>query len=257
MAHWLRFETDGREGFGTLGGSEIAVHRGDMFGDPEPTGETLLLDEVRLLTPCAPGKIVALWNNFHALSQKLGVGTPDDPLYLLKASSCALPPGGTVRRPESYSGRIAYEGELGIVIGRSCRDATAAGAQSAIFGYTCVNDITAADLIQKDPTFPQWARAKSFDGFGPFGPVIATDIDPAALVVRTVLNGEERQNYPISDMIFPAAELVRRLSQDMTLHPGDLVCCGTSLGVGTMKAPENAVEIIIDGIGTLATRFLQ
>jgi 2-keto-4-pentenoate hydratase/2-oxohepta-3-ene-1,7-dioic acid hydratase in catechol pathway len=121
-------------------------------------------------------------------------------------------------------------------------------ADAFILGYTCVNDITAADIISRDATFAQWARAKGFDDFCPFGPVIASGIDPAKLVVRTVLNGEERQSYPISDMIFSAQQLVSKISHDMTLLPGDLICCGTSLGVGSMKDPINKVTVAIDGM---------
>jgi 2-keto-4-pentenoate hydratase/2-oxohepta-3-ene-1,7-dioic acid hydratase in catechol pathway len=168
-----------------------------------------------------------------------------------------LGPGETIRRPRSYAGRIVYEGELGIVIGRRCMDASEAEAAEAIFGYTCVNDVTAADLIAQDPSFAQWTRAKSFDGFGVFGPVVATGLDPASLTVRTVLNGEERQNYPVSDMILPPVRIVSLLSRDMTLLPGDVICCGTSLGVGTMKEASNAIEVTIEGIGTLANRLEQ
>jgi 2-keto-4-pentenoate hydratase/2-oxohepta-3-ene-1,7-dioic acid hydratase in catechol pathway len=124
-----------------------------------------------------------------------------------------------------------------------------------VFGYTCINDVTAAQLISKDKTFAQWTRAKSFDTFGVYGPVIATGLDPADLVVKTVLNGDERQNYPISDMIFPVASLVSRLSHDMTLVAGDIIACGTSVGVGAMKEASNTVEITIDGIGTLSNVF--
>ena len=162
-----------------------------------------------------------------------------------------------LRRPRSYAGRIVYEGELGIVIGRRCSAVSAREASAFIFGYTCVNDVTALDLIAADPTFPQWVRAKSFDGFCPFGPVVTSGLDPHGLTVRTLLNGQERQNYPVADMIFQPHELVSRLSHDMTLLPGDLICCGTSLGVGTMKEPVNRVEVVIDGIGTLANTFVQ
>ena len=160
-------------------------------------------------------------------------------------------------RPPSYDGRVVYEGELGIVIGKPCSNASEAEAADAIFGYTCVNDITAGDIITRDSTFAQWVRAKSFDGFGPFGPVIATDIDPATLVVKTLLNGDERQNYPVADMVFPPARLVSLISRDMTLLPGDLICCGTSLGVGAMKEAENDVRVSIEGIGCLENRFVQ
>ncbi len=126
-----------------------------------------------------------------------------------------------------------------------------------ILGYTCVNDITAADIIGKDATFAQWARAKGFDDFCPFGPVITTGVDPAKLSVRTILNGAERQSYPISDMIFSAQQLVSMISHDMTLLPGDLICCGTSLGVGAMKEQVNTVTVAIDGIGELTNEFRQ
>jgi 2-keto-4-pentenoate hydratase/2-oxohepta-3-ene-1,7-dioic acid hydratase in catechol pathway len=255
MTHWVRFEDHGGPRFGVLDGEAIRVHAGDMFEAPAPTGEVVALAGARLLPPSVPGKIIALWNNFHALATKLGVAEPAEPLYLLKATTSVAAPGATVRRPPSYDGRLAYEGELGIVIGRRCANAPEAEAQAAIFGFTCVNDLTASDILNRDPTFPQWARAKSFDGFCPFGPAIATGLDPNRLTVRTILDGVERQSYPIADMIFPAARLVSLLSRDMTLEPGDLVCCGTSLGVGAIKA-ESTVEVVIDGIGTLTNRVL-
>ncbi len=118
-----------------------------------------------------------------------------------------------------------------------------------------MNDITAADILQKDPSFAQWTRAKSFDGFSPFGPVIATGLDLDKLVVRTVLNGVERQNFPVADMVFQPSALVSFLSHDMTLAPGDVICCGTSLGVGAMREPSNTVEVTIEGIGTLRTFY--
>ena len=255
MAHWLRFERDGVAGFGTLAEGAIAVHQGDMFDEPAPTGEHLPLAAARLLPPTQPSKMIALWNNFRALGAKLGVAPPEEPLFFLKAASSYAGPDATVQRPVGYAGKVVFEGELGVVIGACCRDADEAEAEAAVFGYTCVNDITAADILQRDPNFAQWTRAKSFDGFSPFGPVIATGLRPEALVVRTILNGAERQNYPIADMVFPVATLVSRLSRDMTLLPGDVICCGTSLGVGAMRQPSNTVEVTIDGIGTLRTQY--
>ncbi|MDB5563588.1 MAG: 5-carboxymethyl-2-hydroxymuconate delta-isomerase, partial [Tardiphaga sp.] len=162
-----------------------------------------------------------------------------------------------VTKPPSYDGKVVYEGELGIVIGKPCNGISADQADGFIFGYTCVNDITAADILNRDATFAQWTRAKSFDGFGPFGPVITAGIDPASLSVRTILNGAERQNYPVADMIFSPQQLVSKISHDMTLLPGDLICCGTSVGVGVMKEPVNTVTIAIDGIGELHNEFRQ
>jgi 2-keto-4-pentenoate hydratase/2-oxohepta-3-ene-1,7-dioic acid hydratase in catechol pathway len=257
MTLWIRFAHRDEVGFGTLVDGVIAVHGGDMFDSPQETGQMIPLADVAVLAPCRPSKMIALWNNFHALGAKLALAPPKEPLYLLKAPSCFQDPDTEIRRPASYAGRIVYEGELGIVIGRSCRGADVAAAESCIFGYTCINDITASDILNKDPTFPQWVRAKSFDGFGPFGPAIATGLEPNDLVVRTILNGEERQNYPIADMVFPPARLISLLSHDMTLVPGDVICCGTSIGVGTMKEAENSVEIAIDGIGSLRNTFVN
>lgn len=255
MAHWVRFQRDGAPGFGTLEGGAIRVHAGDMFADPAPTGERLALEAVHLLAPVRPGTMVALWNNFRALGAKLGLSEPPEPLFFIKATSSLADPDAVVRRPPGYAGKVVFEGELAVVIGATCRRASPEQAEAAVFGYTCVNDITAADILNKDPSFAQWTRAKSFDGFGPLGPAIATGLRPEELVVRTVLNGTERQNYPVSDMVFPVATLVSHLSHDITLRPGDVICCGTSLGVGAMRDPANTVEVTIEGIGTLRNRF--
>ncbi len=257
MTNWIRFEHGGGTGFGTLENGTITVFKGDMFADPAPSGESMALADVKVLTPTRPGKMVALWNNFHALAEKLGQPEPEDPLYFLKSDNSFLATGETIRRPASYEGKVIYEGELGIVIGKTCKEVSEAEADGYIFGYTCINDVTAVDLINKDPTFAQWVRAKSFDTFGVFGPVIATGLDPDSLVIRTVLIGQVRQNYPVADMSHPPRRLVSLISHDMTLEPGDVICCGTSLGVGSMKEPSNSIEVSIDGIGTLSNEFVQ
>ncbi len=257
MTRWIRFELEGEDAFGTLEGETVVVHRGDMFGETAATGTRLALSDVTLLTPCQPGKMIALWNNFHALAAKLGLATPLHPLYFFKAATSFLAGGGAIRRPAGYDGRIIYEGELGIVIGKTCSHIDEAAAADHIFGYTCINDVTAVDILNADSSFPQWARAKSFDSFGVFGPVIATGLDPAGLVVRTILNGQERQNYPVSDIVFQPARIVSLISRDMTLQPGDVIACGTSVGAGSMKEARNEVTIRIEGIGELTNLFEQ
>jgi 2-keto-4-pentenoate hydratase/2-oxohepta-3-ene-1,7-dioic acid hydratase in catechol pathway len=255
MIQWVRFRHNDETGFGTLGHGEINVHIGDMFSASQASGQQLALRDVELLAPSEPSKIIALWNNFHALAAKLKVPEPQEPLYLLKAPTTAAAPNAVVERPSSYDGKVVYEGELGIVIGRTCSRVSVDQADAYIHGYTCANDITAADIIGRDATFAQWARAKGFDGFCPFGPVIVSGIDPASLVVRTILNGAERQSYRIADMIFSVQQLVSKISHDMTLLPGDLICCGTSLGVGVMKDRVNMVTVAIEGIGELNNEF--
>ena len=254
MTHWIRFVHDQKEHFGVLEGDDIAVFEGELFEDPQPAGRTLPIAEVHMLPPTRPTKMIGLWNNFHAAAEKYGWAIPEAPLYFIKSPSCFLAGGETIRRPASYDGRIVYEGELGVVIGRRCSGVSEEQAAEHIFGYTCINDVTAQQLINQDPAFPQWTRAKSFDTFGPFGPAVATGIDPSGLTIKTLLNGRERQSYPVSDMIFPPAALVSRISHDMTLCPGDVIACGTSLGVLPMK-PGVTVEVVIEGIGTLRNTF--
>jgi 2-keto-4-pentenoate hydratase/2-oxohepta-3-ene-1,7-dioic acid hydratase in catechol pathway len=254
---WARFRRAGSVGYGQLEGDSLKVYSGDIFDGAAPTGKTVNLSEVELLAPCVPSKMVCLWNNFHALAAKLEVADPSEPLFFLKAPSAFTDPGAVIHRPRSYDGPVVYEGELGIVIGKRCKGISEDQAADHICGYTCVNDVTAAKIIQKDPTFAQWARAKSFDGFGAIGPVIATGLDPMTLSVRTILNGDERQNYPVSDMFFPPHKLVSLLSHDMTLLPGDIVACGTSVGVGSMKLPSNEVTISIEGIGELHNTYVN
>ena len=254
MTHWIRFEHDGAVGFGTLTGDTLAVHAGSVFETPTPSGVVLPLDLVTPLAPTAAGKMVALWNNSRTAAAKLNQAIPPEPLYFIKANGSYLGTGGVIRKPPSYDGKVVFEGELGIVIGRKCHAMSLAQSDACIFGYTCINDVTAIEVIGRDASFQQWTRAKSFDTFGVFGPVVATGLDPASLSIRTVLNGQERQRYPVSDLIFQPAQIVSAISQDMTLHAGDVVCCGTSVGVGSMK-PGSTVEVIIDGIGTLRNRY--
>jgi 2-keto-4-pentenoate hydratase/2-oxohepta-3-ene-1,7-dioic acid hydratase in catechol pathway len=251
--HWVRFENAGATGFGTLAGSRIAVHRGDMFSNPEPTGETVPLDAVRLLMPSVPSKVIALWNNFAALGAKLNLAVPAEPLYLLKAPNSFANPGDLIKKPRC-DGKVVFEGELGIVIGKRASGVSEADALDHVFGYTCANDVTVADILNRDASFAQWVRAKGFDTFCPMGPAIATGLDASTLVVRTRLNGELRQDYPISNMRFPVERLVSLISADMTLEPGDVILCGTSIGVGSMK-PDSDIEIEIEGIGTLRNRY--
>ena len=251
---WMRFRHHGAEAFGLLDGEEVQVHDGDLFAEPRATGERVGVGGVEWLAPCRPSKVIGLWNNFRAAALKNNWPQPADPLYFLKAPSSITAHESTIDLPAGYDGRVAYEGELAVVIGKPTRAVSVANAARHIFGYTCANDVTAMALLHRDPSFPQWARAKSFDGFGALGPVIETRFDMGAAQLRTTVSGRERQNYPLADMFFTPAELVSRLSHDMTLLPGDVILCGTSLGVLPMK-PGSVVEVAIDGIGLLRNRF--
>jgi 2-keto-4-pentenoate hydratase/2-oxohepta-3-ene-1,7-dioic acid hydratase in catechol pathway len=253
MERWVRFNAPGGAGFGRLDGDRVEVCGGDLFDAPRPTGRVLPLADVRLRTPVAPSKVIAVWNNFRALLTKMNLRVPAEPLYFIKAPNAYLDPGATIKKPACDS-RIIFEGELAVVIGKEARSVPERSALEHVFGYTCANDVTAVDILTRNPDFAQWTRAKGFDTFCPFGPAIATGLDPASLQVRTRLDGGERQRYPMSDMVFGVPALVSRLSRDMTLLPGDLILCGTSIGVGVMK-PGCTVEVEIEGIGRLVNRF--
>ncbi len=251
MTRWARFRSnDGRTGFGTFADGHVAEYEGDMFGTPRPAGRALAPGEFTLESPCAPSKIIALWNNFHALKMKLGKSAPAHPLFLIKPGTSVIGPGQPIRRPTGYTGKIAYEGELGIVIGKPCKDVAPNEVADRIFGYTCVNDVTASEVLNENADFAQWCRSKGYDTFGCLGPVVATGLEWQRLQVTTRVDGVERQNYPLSDMIIPAEELVSRISHDMSLLPGDVIACGTSVGIGSIK-DGCAVEVYIDGIGSL------
>lgn len=254
MPRWIRFLDGERERFGLLQGEQVLPHAGDMFDAPAPEGGPLALADVTLLAPCSPRSFVGLWNNFRELAQKTGQPEPQEPLFFLKPQSSILPPGGAIRAPATFEGRILFEGELGIVVGKRCERIAEADADAAIFGYTCVNDVTALDWLKTPEAFPQWTRAKGCDTFGPFGPAIATGLDWSTLVIRTAVNGRPRQNYRADDMILPPQRIVSLLSREMTLQPGDVIACGTSVGSAPLRAGDEVV-IEIDGIGRLANRF--
>jgi 2-keto-4-pentenoate hydratase/2-oxohepta-3-ene-1,7-dioic acid hydratase in catechol pathway len=257
MTSWIRFLTpDERVGFGMLENDCVIECRGDIFCEPQRTGVEYSLDALTLLSPCVPSKVVALWNNFRALAEKLGKAAPVHPLFLIKPPTSVIGPGEPIRRPRCYDGKIAYEGELGIVIGKRCSDVSVEAARERIFGFTCVNDVTAAGLLDEDPSFAQWCRAKGFDTFSCLGPAIASDVDWRAARVITRLDGVERQDYPLSDMIFSPAEQVSLISRDMTLMPGDVIACGTSIGVGSIK-DGSTVDVSIDGIGSLSNTLAR
>jgi len=251
---WVRFAHGGTARFGTLLGDAVQPHAGDMFGVATPEGAPIALDTITLLPSVTPRLFIGLWNNFHAAAAKQGNTIPEHPLWFAKSPGSVVGPDAPIPLPAGYEGRVLYEGELGVVIGQRVSRADEATAAAAIFGLTCVNDVTALDWLNADPAFPQWARAKGCDGFGPVGPCIATGLDWRDLTVRVALNGRERQNYRCDDMILSPARIVAALSHDLTLEPGDLIACGTSLGALPMR-PGMVVEVTIDGIGTLRNVF--
>jgi 2-keto-4-pentenoate hydratase/2-oxohepta-3-ene-1,7-dioic acid hydratase in catechol pathway len=206
------------------------------------------LSEASLLHPVRPSKIVCVGRNYREHASELGNEVPTEPLLFLKPPSSLLAPGGQIRRPK-LSQRTDYEGELGVVIAKSCHRLTGADdVRPYILGYTCVNDFTARDLQNKDG---QWTRAKGFDTFCPVGPVVADEVDPwAGVGVQTQVNGQIRQDGNTRDFIFSLDLIIRYISQVMTLLPGDLIATGTPKGVAPVAAGD-VIEVSVEGIGTL------
>jgi 2-keto-4-pentenoate hydratase/2-oxohepta-3-ene-1,7-dioic acid hydratase in catechol pathway len=254
MALWLQFGYKKNIMLGVLNGDTIDIYSGELFNDPQAVGDTCRLDEVDILMPCTPGKMLALWNNFYSRAEHEGWDIPPEPLYFVKTSNSFNAHKLPIIRPRSYDGPVFFEGELGIVIGKTCSHVSEMEAADYIFGYTCINDVTAKDILKRDPSFPQWTRAKGFDTFGVFGPYIATGLDVDTLVIQSWLDGELLQNYPVTDMVFRPHKLVSMISQDMTLYPGDVIACGTGLNATAMEDGQT-IEVSIDGIGVLSNKM--
>jgi 2-keto-4-pentenoate hydratase/2-oxohepta-3-ene-1,7-dioic acid hydratase in catechol pathway len=221
---------------------------GDVEGLRTRRIEPIALDEAVLLAPVRPSKIVCVGRNYRAHAAELGHEVPVEPLIFFKPNSALLAPGGAVRRPR-ISERVDYEGELGVVIAKTCYQPRAdEDVRGYILGYTCVNDVTARDLQKKDD---QWARAKGFDTFCPVGPVVVDGLDPwAGVGIETRVNGVVRQSGNTRDFIFLLDVIIRHIAQVMTLFPGDLIATGTPEGVGPVVAGDG-MEISVEGVGVL------
>lgn len=244
----IRFRYGDRIAQGVLDDGVVRVLAGTIFENPVPTGEEVPLDDVRLLAPVLPSKVIGIGLNYRAHAAELGGReVPTEPLLFLKPSTSVSGPGDPIPlHPDSE--RVDYEGELAIVIGRLTRRAASPEiAANAIVGYTCGNDVTLRDLQSSDD---QWTRAKGFDGSNPLGPWIETEVDPSDLAIETRVNGEVRQSSRTSDLVFQPATLVAYVSRYITLLPGDVIMSGTPAGIGPL-APGDEVDVEIEGIGTL------
>jgi 2-keto-4-pentenoate hydratase/2-oxohepta-3-ene-1,7-dioic acid hydratase in catechol pathway len=244
----LRFRHGDRIAHGASAPGEDAVRvlRGTFFEDPVPTGEEVALDDVLLLAPVLPSKLVCVGKNYAAHAAEFGMEVPEEPLLFLKPSTAVIGPTDPIR-PLAMSRRTDYEGELAVVIGRLARNVRAEDAFKVILGYTCANDVTMRDLQKTDA---QWTRPKGFDGSCPLGPWIETDVDPNDVVVETRLNGELRQRASTTDLTFGVATLVEYITAFMTLLPGDAILTGTPEGVGKV-VDGDVVEVEVEGIGVL------
>jgi 2-keto-4-pentenoate hydratase/2-oxohepta-3-ene-1,7-dioic acid hydratase in catechol pathway len=242
----VRFRFGDRIATGVVEGDAVRALAGTFFENPVPSGEEIPLDDVRLLAPILPSKVVCLGKNYAAHAAEFGSEVPEEPLIFLKPSTSVSGPGDPIPLPR-ISNRVDYEGELAVVIGRIARNVRAEETFRYILGYTCGNDVTLRDLQKKDD---QWTRAKGFDGSCPLGPWVETELDPIDVHLETRVNGEVRQSASTSDMVFGVATIIEFVTEFMTLLPGDVIMTGTPQGVGKLE-PGDKVEVVVDGIGVL------
>jgi 2-keto-4-pentenoate hydratase/2-oxohepta-3-ene-1,7-dioic acid hydratase in catechol pathway len=208
-------------------------------------GKEYDLEEVELLAPSEPSKVVCVGLNYVEHAKELKMDLPSEPIIFLKPPTAMIGSGADIVMPPSSS-QVDYEGELAVVIKKRCRNVPVGRADEYILGYANFNDVTARDLQRRDG---QWTRAKSFDTFAPMGPYVV-DLDPSALKIQTRVNGVVRQKSSTSDLIFPVQELIGFVSEIMTLLPGDVIATGTPPGVGSLSAGD-VVEVEIEGLGVL------
>ncbi|HVE63725.1 MAG TPA: fumarylacetoacetate hydrolase family protein [Mycobacteriales bacterium] len=241
-----RFSVDGQVAFAAVEGDELAVIDTHPFGQISFTGVRVPIAGARLLPPVLPSKVVAIGKNYAAHAREMGGEPPAEPVLFLKPSTAVVGPFAPVTRPADV-GRVDYEGELAVVIGRLARDVPAATALDVVLGYTCANDVTARDQQLADG---QWSRAKGYDTFCPLGPWIETDLDPTDLLLETRVNGEVRQSARTSLMLHDVAALIAHVSRVMTLLPGDVLLTGTPEGIGPVVAGDE-MTVTIEGVGSL------
>ncbi len=228
------------------------IHDGVIEGaDFVFAGGRVALETVSFAPPCVPTKIIGVGRNYADHAAEMNNPLPSEPLLFLKPPSALNHHEGDVVYP-TQSRHVDFEGELALVIGERCKNVSRERASSAVLGYTICNDFTARDLQRTDG---QWARAKGFDGFAPLGPCIVTGIDPHTLHVRTLVNGDVKQDAPVSDLIFGIPALIEYISAAFTLEPGDVITTGTPAGVGPVHVGD-VVEVQIDGIGLLRNRIV-
>jgi 2-keto-4-pentenoate hydratase/2-oxohepta-3-ene-1,7-dioic acid hydratase in catechol pathway len=250
VTRYVRYLQDGRAVWGVLEGARITTIDGDLFGEHRVTDRVVALDDVTLLPPTEPRKVIAVGLNYRS---HLGTREPAAyPGLFAKYPTSLVGHHASIEIPADAA-NVHYEGEMVLVIGRRCRNVSRAEAMDCVFGVTAGNDVSERDWQNADL---QWFRAKASDTFGPVGPAIATGVDPDALLVQTRVNGETRQSESTSDLIFDTREIVSYISRYVTLEPGDLIFTGTPQTTRAMQ-PGDVVEIEVEGVGILRNTVVR
>lgn len=248
--NYVRYQTAaGAAHYGVLEGEKILRVSGSIFDPRHEIGEPEDTAGLQLLAPCEPGKVVGVGRNYYPPKDVLLSGKfqkPSFPLLFLKPSSCVTGPEERIYYPRGET-QVNYEGELGIVIGRPCKNAARETAMDYVFGYTAVNDVTAKSAIDRDG---QWTRGKCMDGFCPMGPTICSGRAPDDVQVTTRVNGQTVQNGNTAQLIYSIPELIAFISENLTLFPGDVIATGSPYGIGPLCRGDT-VEVEVEGAGIL------
>ena len=245
---YVRFiNNNGKNAYGIYENGKVRKIKGNIFDKYQITDKIYDLLSIKILPPCTPTKIIAVGLNYKDHAEEMKKKPPEDPMLFLKPSTGIIAHKENIKYPHHMSKRVDYEGELAVIIGRKTTMCGEKNALENVFGYTCINDVTARDLQAKDI---QFTRGKGFDTFAPIGPFIETDVNPTDVNLKTYLNSEIKQNSNTRNLIFNVPKLVSFISNVMTLLPGDIIATGTPSGIGQIKAGDK-VEVELEGIGRL------
>ncbi len=243
---FVRFKKGNMISYGVIGEEYIQRIKGDIFKSYDITNELYKINEVKLLTPCVPSRIIAVGLNYKEHIIEMKHDMPDEPVIFMMASTAVIGPEARIILPQNV-GRVEYEAEVGLVIGKPVKNIEPEAALDYILGVTCFNDVTAREIQLKDG---QWTRAKSYDTFAPIGPCIATGLDYNNIDIELILNGQVKQKSNTSNCLFNAAYILSFISKTMPMFPGDIIATGTPSGVGAIKKGD-VVEVRLSGVGTL------
>ena len=253
----LRYAANGEVKRGVLEPDDsIRELIGSPFDTPEAGRQVAKLADVRLLAPVEPSKVIGVGLNYRSHIEEEGLAAPEFPMLFMKPSTAVIGPETPIVYPgsshvkESGDKEVEFEAELAVVIGREARHVSEENALDYVLGYTCGNDVSARVIQMSEMAMGCLLVGKGFDTFCPLGPVVETDLDPANQQLLARINGEVKQDFNTSDLLFSVPELVSYLSTAITLSPGDVIMTGTSDGVGPL-APGDLVEIEASGVGVL------
>ncbi len=247
----VRYQSQDGACYGVVEDDAVYAVHGDVFGSWGAGRRVASLDDIRILPPCVPSKVVAVGRNYLEHAQETSSDVPEEPLLFLKPPTTVVAHLDAIVYP-AISQRVDYEGELAVIIAQACRDIEPGRARACTLGYTCANDVTARDLQRKDG---QWTRGKGFDTFLPLGPFVCTDLDWMHSTIETRVNGQVRQHAGLGEMVFKVDFLISFVSQVMTLLPGDVLLTGTPAGIGQVQ-PGDVIEVEIGGVGTLCNHVV-